>query len=152
MTTIHPIRSVALVLLAIAVSGCALVPKLQTPKFSIVDIEVHRANFLEQQLRVRVRVENPNDRSLPVQGISYTVYVGGQQFATGASAAGFLVPALGTAEFNMDVTANVAGALLAMLGKPRGQAIEYRMKGRVELSHGWLRSVPFEERGTFTLR
>jgi LEA14-like dessication related protein len=152
MTTIHPIRWVALVLLAIAVSGCALVPKLQTPKFSIVDIEVHQANFLEQQLRVRVRVENPNDRSLPVQGISYTVYVGGQQFATGASDAGFLVPALGTAEFNMDVTANVAGALLAILGKPRGQAIEYRMKGKVELSGGWLRSVPFEESGTFTLR
>ncbi len=135
-----------------ALSGCALVPRLQTPRFSIVDIEVHRASFLEQQLRVRVRVENPNDRSLPVQGISYTIDVGGQQFATGASDASFVVPALGTAEFNMDITANAAGALFAILGKPRGQAIEYHMKGRVEFSRGWLRSIPFAESGTFTLR
>jgi LEA14-like dessication related protein len=99
-----------------------------------------------------VRVENPNDRSLPVRAISYTIYVGGQQFATGASDAGFVVPALGTAEFNMDVTANVAGTLFAILGRPRGQPIEYHMKGTVALSRGWLRSIPFEERGTFTLR
>lgn len=150
---IAPMRSVSLLLLAVALSGCALlVPKLQTPRLSIVDIEVRRANFLEQELRVRMRVENPNDRSLPIQGLSYTVYLSGQQFATGVSDASFVVPALGTAEFNMDVTANAAGALFAILSRPRGQGVDYHMKGRVELSHGWLRSIPFEQSGTFTLR
>jgi LEA14-like dessication related protein len=146
-------RSVPLLLLAVALSGCALfVPKLETPKLFIVDVEVRKANLLEQQLRVRMRVENPNDRSLPIQGLSYTVYLGGEEFATGVSDASFVVPALGTAEFDMDVTANAAGALFAILGNPRRQGVDYRMKGRVELSHGWLRSIPFEESGTFTLR
>jgi LEA14-like dessication related protein len=150
---IPPMRSVSLLLVAVALSGCALiVPRLQTPRLSIVDVEVRRANLLEQQLRVRMRVENPNDRSLPVQGLSYTVYLGGQEFATGVSDASFVVPALGPADFDMDVTANAAGALFAVLSKPRGQGIDYRMKGRVELTHGWLRSIPFEESGTFTLR
>ena len=150
---IPPMRSLSLLLVAVALSGCALiVPRLQTPRLSIVDVEVRKANLLEQQLRVRMRVENPNDRTLPVQGLSYTVYLGGQEFATGVSDASFLVPALGTAEFNMDVTANAAGALFAVLSQPRGQGIDYRMKGRVELTHGWLRSIPFEESGTFTLR
>lgn len=145
-------RSVPLLLLAVALSGCAVfVPRLETPSLSIVDVEVLRANFLEQRLRVRMRVENPNDRSLPIRGLSYTVYLGGQEFATGASDAGFVVPALGTAEFNMDVTANAAGALFAILHRPNGQGIAYRMKGRVELSRGWLRSIPFEQSGTFTL-
>jgi LEA14-like dessication related protein len=145
-------RSVSLLLLAAVLSGCALfVPKLQTPGLSIVDVEVRRANFMEQELRVRMRVENPNDRSLPIQGLTYTVYLGGQEFANGVSDASFVVPALGTAEFNMDVTANAAGALFAILSEPRGQGIDYRMKGRVELSRGWLRSIPFEQSGTFTL-
>ena len=145
-------RSIPLLLLAVALSGCALVvPKLQTPRLSIVDVEVLRANFMEQQLRVRMRVENPNGRSLPIKGLSYTVYLGGQEFATGVSDASFVVPALGTAEFNMDVTANAAGALFAILSKPRGQGIDYHMKGRVELTHGWLRSIPFEESGTFNV-
>jgi LEA14-like dessication related protein len=146
-------RSMPLLLLAVALSGCALfVPKLATPRLAIVDVEVRSANLMQQQLRVRVRVENPNDRSLPIKGLSYIVYLGGQEFATGVSDASFVVPALGTAEFNMDVTANAAGALFTILSKPRGQGIDYRMKGRVELSHGWLRSIPFEQNGTFTLR
>jgi LEA14-like dessication related protein len=113
---------------------------------------VIKANFLEQRLRVRMRVQNPNDRSLPIQGLSYTVYLGGQEFATGVSDASFVVPALGSAEFNMDVTANAAGALFAVLSKPRGEGIDYHMKGRVELSHGWLRSIPFEQSGSFVVR
>ena len=151
--SIHLMRPMSLLLVAVALSGCALfVPKLETPRLAIVDIEVRRANFMEQQLRVRMRVENPNDRSLPVKGLSYTVYLGGQEFATGVSDASFVVPALGTAEFDMDVTANAAGALFSILGKPRGQGIDYLMNGRVELTHGWLRSIPFQQRGTFTLR
>jgi LEA14-like dessication related protein len=150
---IPAMRSVQLLLLAVALSGCALfVPKLATPSLNIVDIEVVKANFLEQRLRVRMRVENPNDRSLPIQGLSYTVYLSGQEFATGVSDASFVVPALGTAEFNMDVTANAAGALFAVLSKPRGQGIDYHMQGRVQLSHGWLRSIPFEQNGTFRLQ
>ena len=150
--SIGPMRSVPLLLLAVALSGCALfVPKLETPRLTIVDLEVRKAGFIEQQLQVRVRVENPNDRSLPIKGLSYTVYLSGQEFATGVSDASFVVPALGTAEFNMDVTANAAGALFAILGKPRGHGIDYRMQGRVELSRGWLRSIPFEQSGTFTL-
>ena len=150
---IRAMRSVPLLLVAVALSGCALfVPKLQTPRLAIVDIEVVKANFLEQQLRLRMRVENPNDRSLPIQGLSYTVYLSGQEFASGVSDASFVVPALGTAEFNMDVTANAAGAIFAVFSKPRGQGIDYHMKGRVELSHGWLRSIPFQQSGTFTIR
>jgi LEA14-like dessication related protein len=150
---IPTMRSVQLLFLAVALSGCALfLPKFQTPNLSIVDIEVVKANFLEQRLQVRMRVENPNDRSLPIQGLSYTVYLSGQEFASGVSDASFVVPALGTAEFNMDVTANAAGAIFAILSKPRGQGIDYHMKGRVELSHGWLRSIPFEQSGSFMLR
>ena len=151
--SISPMRSVSLLLLAVALSGCALfMPKFETPRLAIVDVEVHRANLLEQQLNVRLRVENPNERSLPVQGLSLTVYLAGQEFATGVSDASFVVPALGTAEFNMDVTANAAGALFTILSRPRGQAIDYHMKGKVQLTHGWLRSIPFQQSGTFTVR
>jgi LEA14-like dessication related protein len=146
-------RSVSLLLLAAALSGCALfMPKLETPRLAIVDVQIRSANLLEQQLRVRLRVENPNERSLPVQGLSLTVYLDGQEFATGVSDASFVVPALGTAEFNMEVSANAAGAIFSILSKPRGQAIDYHMKGRVQLTRGWLRSIPFEQSGTFTLR
>lgn len=146
-------RSVPLLLLAAALSGCTLLtPQLRSPTLSIVDVRVRQANLWDQQLTVRVRVRNPNERALHVKGLAYAVYIGGQELVRGASDAGFVVPAQGAAVFNMEVTANAAGVLFAVLREPRGQPIGYRMQGKVELSHGWLRSLPFEDSGTFVVK
>jgi LEA14-like dessication related protein len=145
-------RSVPLLLIAVAVSGCALfMPRFQTPRLSIVGVEVRKADFWQQQLSVRLHVENPNDRALPVSGLSYTIFIDGERLATGVSDTSFEVPARGTAEFNMNVTADVAGPLLTVLARGRAP-VQYRLTGEVELSHYWLRAIPFEERGSVTLR
>jgi LEA14-like dessication related protein len=57
-------------LLTLALAGCsALVPKLQPPQLTVVGMEIVKADLLQQQLRVRMHVHNPNDRALPVRGI-----------------------------------------------------------------------------------
>src|SRR2546421_340952 len=102
-----------------------------------------------------MRVQNPNDRRLPVEGIEYTLEVEGQQLASGASAASFVVPPLGEAEFDMNVTTNLAGALLTLLVRgsdPLARNLAYRFTGRIALAEGLMRSIPFEERGSFSLR
>ena len=136
-----------------ALSGCALfISRLTPPRLSIVNVRVRRADFWQQRLQVRVRVRNPNDLGLDVRTVSYVLDIDGQRIATGICAEGFTVPPHGTAEFDTQVTANVAGALLTVLGQGRRRPVHYRLRGKVELSHGWLRSLPFDERGTFTLK
>jgi LEA14-like dessication related protein len=133
--------------------GCSLlVPKISAPTLSIVNVELLKSDLWEQRLKVRMRVQNPNDRALPVKGISYTIDVSGQEFASGVSGASFVVPANGEAEFDMNVTANMAGALLRMLGHGGSDGIAYRIAGKVSLSEGLLRTVPFEQHGTFKLQ
>ncbi len=145
-------RSIPPLLLAVALSGCALLaPRFRAPRLAIVEVQVTKADFWQQRLKVRMRVENPNDRALPVRGLSYAIYVDGQPLATGVSDASFVVPARGSADFNMNVTASLAGPLLTVLSRGRGP-VDYQLTGKVELLHGWLRSIPFEERGTFLLR
>ena len=97
---------------------------------------------------------NPNDRDLPVSSIEFTLEVEGQQLANGESAASFVVPARGEAEFDTNVTANVAGALVSLMARNGGapQSVAYRMSGKVSLSGGLLRSIPFDERGTVKLQ
>jgi LEA14-like dessication related protein len=147
------LRYVAPFLAAALLGGCSLfVPKIAAPTLSIVNVELLKSGLWEQHLKVRMRVQNPNDRSLPVKGISYTIDVAGQPFATGASEASFVVPANGEAEFDMSITANMAGALFKMLGRGTSEGIDYRIAGKVSLSEGWLRTVPFEQRGTFKLQ
>jgi LEA14-like dessication related protein len=97
-------------------------------------------------------VQNPNDRTLPVKGLTYAIEVDGQPFASGESGASFVVPARGEAEFDMNVTANMAGALFKLLGHTDSGALEYRISGKVSLSEGLLRTVPFEQHGTFKLQ
>lgn len=140
---------------ALQLSGCALAPKLLTPELSIVGVQLVGSDLFAQRLKVRVHVQNPNNRVLPVDGLEYTLEVDGQPFATGQSAASFVVPALGAADFDMNVTTNVAGTLVRLLtrsAEARGQGIPYRLSGKIALSSGWLRSIPFEEHGTFNLQ
>jgi LEA14-like dessication related protein len=133
-------------------SACALfAPKFETPRLDVVGMELERGDLFAQHLKVRMRVQNPNDRALPVKSLAYTLEVEGQELARGESVAGFTVPALGEAEFDMHVTTNMAGALVQLLGHS-GAEMPYRLAGKVTLSEGMLRSIPFDEHGSFKLR
>lgn len=149
------------VLLSISMVACALlggcslfVPKLETPQLSVVNVELQKSDLWEQRMKVRLRVVNPNDRPIPVKGLTAALEVQGEELAHGVSGASFNVPALGEAEFDMNMTANMAGALIKLLGKGDrlGDQVEYRVKGKISLSEGLLRSIPFEDKGTFKLR
>jgi LEA14-like dessication related protein len=146
----------AAALLGVALlAACALAPKFQTPELSIVNVQVQGSDLLSQHLKVRVHVHNPNDRALPVRALEYTIEVEGQQFATGESANAFVVPALGDAEFDMNVTTDLAGTLIRLFARATGNLpseIQYRLYGKLSLSQGLLRSIPFDQRGTFKLQ
>src|SRR3954447_12475982 len=104
--------------------GCSLfVPKFETPQLSVVNVELQKADLWEQRMKVRMRVVNPNDRPIPVKGLTVTLEVAGQELAHGVSGASFNVPALGEAEFDMNMTANMAGGLPRPLAKggPAGE-------------------------------
>ncbi len=134
-------------------SGCALfLPKLTPPQLAVIGVQVRRADFWSQRLAVRLRVTNPNDRNLPVKGLSYALDIDGQRFANGTSSQSFIVPARGTAEFTTDLTADMTGAVLTILSRGQHRPVHYRLRGKVQLSSGWWRSLPFDERGSFTLK
>ena len=145
-------RAPVLVLAAILLlSGCATL-RLEPPQLQVVGVNLVGANILKQQLRVRVRVDNPNNRELQVRGIDCEVQLAGETFASGASERDFVVPALGAMEFDVDVTANAAAALLRLLGGRAGGSTEYRVTGTVHLAKGFIKNVPFEHKGDLLLR
>jgi LEA14-like dessication related protein len=150
------VKCVAILLGAWLLAACSVfVPKLQSPHLSIVNVELLSSNVWQQRLRVHIRVENPNDRVLPVSALSYSIEVAGQELAHGAANESFIVPARGESEFATDATANMAGALAALLGRGHGagnDAIDYRIVGEVSLEGAFVRSIPFEHKGTFKLQ
>ncbi|MEP7312612.1 MAG: LEA type 2 family protein, partial [Pseudomonadota bacterium] len=129
MNTMRRLTLVAL----LALAGCSsLLPKLEAPRLSIVNVELLKSDLLQQQLRVRMRVQNPNDRTLPVRSIEYSIEVAGEEFAHGDSDRNFVVPALGETEFDVNVTVNAASLLLRLAGGGgRNRELNYRLVGTV---------------------
>lgn len=141
---------------ALLIAGCGVFgPKLEAPNLDVVGIEMLESDIFQQRLKLKLRVQNPNDRELPIKGVSCNVEIAGEQFAQGVSAAQFTVPAFGESEFDMIVTANMASALAHMIGRKDGgkrDAIDYRVTGKVSLASGMLRSIPFSESGSLPLK
>lgn len=135
---------------SLALGGCAAIPaNLETPEVSFVALRAVKATVFEQRLEVRMKVANPNDVDLPVRGLDVEVELADEPFAHGVTAREFVVPARGEAEFDMNVTANAATALLRIAGGEHGSGeIPYRLKGKLSTKLGLLRTIPFEEAGT----
>ena len=142
-------KRIGLIFATLSLSGCSLfVPKLEKPTLSVVNVQMLKSDLWHQELRVRLRVQNPNDRTLPIQGLSYELDLDEQEFAHGESGESFVVPALGEAEFDMSVSTNMASILFKVLGQQNNQ-VNYRIKGKISLSSGLLRSLSFDDHGTF---
>jgi LEA14-like dessication related protein len=130
-------------------ASCSVLPDYEAPKLSVITMKLQSADLFSQRVQMRMRVMNPNSRELPVKGITYRVEVDGAELGEGVAGAPFVVPAFGEAEFDVQFTANLAGALVKLLSK-RGShdSLEYRLVGSVALSSGFLRRIPFDERGS----
>jgi LEA14-like dessication related protein len=81
------------------------VPKLEAPQLSIADVQILSSDLWEQ-LKVRMHVQNPNDRALLIKALECTLAVQGQQFASGSLAAN-VVPPPGESELDMNVVRSV---------------------------------------------
>lgn len=139
---------------ALLLGGCSYA-RLETPNLQIVNIQMQESQLFEQRFKVHVRVQNPNDRALPVQGITAKMDLNGEEFAQGVLGEAFTVPAFGEAEFDMMMSANMASAIIKMVSGMRGgkapESFDYRVRGKLSLASGMMRSIPFDETGSIKL-
>jgi LEA14-like dessication related protein len=144
-----------LLVAALLLGGCAtLAPKFERPRLSVVAVEIRDASLVEQHLRVKMRVMNPNATALPIEGISYTIEVGGEELGRGVTADSFTVPGHGEAEFDMLLTTNLAATFFKVMPRMKDSQhpLEYRLVGKVNTAMTFLRSIPFDERGVLPAR
>jgi len=137
------------------IAGCSLVaPKFIRPNVSVVSIELRGGNLLQQNFAVKLNIQNPNTRALPVNGLHVELNVGGEQIASGVSDRAFVVPAFGESQFDMTIKANMALALLKLAGKmdQRADSVDYDLTGAASIDLPFLRDLPFRQSGSLSLK
>jgi LEA14-like dessication related protein len=148
-------RTVAFLSAVLALSACVgMSPKLQAPRLTVVGANMISGDVFSQQFRVRLHVENPNDRALPVKSLEYKLFLQGDSFAEGTSLAAFTVPANGEKEFDLNVTTNFVssiGRLLAHLNGSNSSKIEYAIAGQVQVDAAFSPKLKFTETGVVDL-
>jgi LEA14-like dessication related protein len=119
------------------------------PDVQLIKVDVIKARLLEQEFRLRFRIDNPNGVSLPVRGLDYNVHINGIQLAEGHSNEWFTVPAHGHHTFEVPVRTNLwrhVRQIVKALEKP-DVPIRYSLKGEVKTGMLFGRSVHMSRNG-----
>jgi LEA14-like dessication related protein len=147
------LRLLLLALSALALLSCsAMVPKLAPPKVDLVGVAIEGGNFKAERLGFTLQVTNPNNRSLAVERIDYVVTLSGVDFGTGTSAEPFTLAALGQSEVRLEVTADLAKAMQAVLSHLGEPTLDYQVSGHVKLANSLLPAFPFTAHGHIAVK
>ena len=147
------LRLVIVSLLTVAFAGCAT-SRLQAPQLTIVGASMISADVFSQQFRVRVHVHNPNDRTLPIKAIQYNLFLEGDSFADGESAAPFVVPANGEQEFDLAVHTHFVSSIGRLMSRLTGtdrNAVQYNFEGSIIVDMPFSPKIKFNQVGMVDL-
>ena len=128
-------KTIALVMI-LMLSGCAswFGSADKDPDVQLVKVELVQAKMLEQRFKLHFRVDNPNDSTLTVRGLSYTVYLGTIKLTEGEHEHWFSVEPNSHATFVIPVRTNLwphVRPLVKLLESP-DRPIPYRFEGILE--------------------
>jgi LEA14-like dessication related protein len=143
-------RAPLLILLSLCAAACT--PHFEKPTVSVVGVRLQGGNLIQQNFLVTLKVHNPNNRVLPVSRLSAELRTDGEAVASGESTGAFQVPALGDADFDVSVKANLALMLLQLAKRhdDRSDRIDYDVTGVVSLDLPFFRALPFHQNGAFS--
>ena len=130
--------------------ACATVPRdLVPPKVHLASITPKAATLLEQRFDVQLRVQNPNETDLGIDGLRFALELNDREFATGLSPRKVTVPRLGSELLDVEVITGL-GSVLRQLNELHGDGLNkfrYRIKGTVFVEVPGRFKLPFDEQG-----
>jgi LEA14-like dessication related protein len=146
------LRSALVAVVACLASCSAFAPKLEAPRLTLMRVSMTSADIFSQQFVVRMHVQNPNDRDIPVNGLDYKLILEGDSFAEGVANKAFVIPALGETEFDLPIQTNFVSSLGRLVSRLQGRKqVNYTLEGKVLTDIGMFSKIPFRENGSVDL-
>ena len=148
------LRYAAILLMSALLGSCALFYQdLQEPRIQLISVTPEQISFSGVRLKCRLRIDNPNDVSLPVRGGQIDLEVEGLPIAHGELTDGFTIAERGTEIVDVIVDVDAASSIaLAMRILSNGEReLDYVLTGHVDIAISVLGRVHIEEKGSVPL-
>jgi LEA14-like dessication related protein len=128
-----------------------LTSAVDPPEVSLAGLGFGEPGLFEQQLKVDLRVRNPNDFDVAIDRVTFKLEVNDKPFADGRTTEGLDVPAQGEAvvPVTIDVPTNDLIDRVVELGTER--RLSYRLTGEAQLDSLFFGKVPFHHEGELAL-
>lgn len=145
------LRVLVSIVIAAFTVGCTGIPfNAKAPKVSVAEVSLKRLGIFEQVFDVGLRVNNPNDFDIDIEGLEFKLEVNGREFATGVAHTHTRVPAFSAAVVHVDTTTQSNKLLQQMKTLPDvlKDGVPYRIHGRIKIDRlsDWL---PFDRKGVY---
>lgn len=141
-----------LLFVLMALPGCATPDNVQPPSIDLANLRLGSAGLLSQELELDIRIGNPNDFSIPLSGLAFTLEVNGLPFAEGLSNNSVTVPRLGYANTQVTGNTNTLSLLRQLMTLGNSDRIDYRLFGTAYVGRlGQNDGMPFERKGSLSL-
>ncbi len=122
------------------------------PQVRLVDLRLLESSAFEQRFEVDLRIGNPNDVDLPLDGLTFDLEVNGESFASGFSDRRVTIPRLSEELVSVSASTTLLAMVRQMLLLAERGEIAYRLRGLAYLDSLQRRSLPYESEGSFSLR
>ena len=141
----YPFFRVVFFLFVLLATGCAsLVLDAEPPEVLVTNITPLEATLFEQQLKVDIRVRNPNPFELNVTGLDFTLNLNGKRLARGLANRAVTIPRLGDAIVSVNTTTSTLEVMRQLLSLHKQQDMKYQITGVLHLDGTRL---PFDTEG-----
>ena len=135
--------------------GCAgFLRSIEPPQVGLSDLRIQAIRHFETLLEVDLRVVNPNDFPLIIQGVACDLELNGQHFGSGVGKEGATISAFDTGIVSIVVYSSMIDLFRGFLKMPDREELVYSVEGfvRVVREKGGAVKIPFESEGRFRLQ
>jgi hypothetical protein len=121
---------------AALLAGCAGFGFGDPLNVAIVGLEPLQGQGLEARFALKLRVQNPTDAAFDFNGVSLTLYVRGERFATGVADVAGTVPRFGETVITVPVSVPVSALVGQVLNATSADSgrFDYRVRGSLHAS------------------
>jgi len=118
---------------------------------SLADIAPGQMGLFEQQFEVKLRVQNPNNFDVPLEGVAYQIELNDKAFAKGVGQQSVTVAKFGEAVLDVTAVCSLSNVLaqLSLLTQGGPDKLRYRVRGKLYRADGT--SIPFDQLGEIQL-